>query len=91
VSAAAHSLEAGGNFPTYKKKSRRVSLADSFFAARQARSGHRGHVSEATHAPEAGGNFPANKKTTPSKNMNPRISPSGTFLSVVVLFFLYLI
>ncbi|MCL1845567.1 MAG: hypothetical protein FWF77_06670, partial [Defluviitaleaceae bacterium] len=32
VSESTHSLEAGSNFPAHKKKSRRVSLADSFFA-----------------------------------------------------------
>ncbi|MCL1845500.1 MAG: hypothetical protein FWF77_06325 [Defluviitaleaceae bacterium] len=49
MSAATHSLEAGSNFLPDEK-------------ARQARSGHRGHVSAATHSLEAGSNFPVHKK-----------------------------
>ncbi|MCL1845703.1 MAG: hypothetical protein FWF77_07350 [Defluviitaleaceae bacterium] len=48
MSKSTHSLEAGCRFPAHKK-------------ARQARSGHRGHVSAATRSLEAGSNFPAQK------------------------------
>ncbi|MCL1844878.1 MAG: hypothetical protein FWF77_03140 [Defluviitaleaceae bacterium] len=36
--------------------------------ARQARSGHRGHVSEATHSLEAVSNFPAYKKARQARS-----------------------
>ncbi|MCL1844711.1 MAG: hypothetical protein FWF77_02295 [Defluviitaleaceae bacterium] len=51
MSAATHSLEAGCRFSAHKK-------------ARQARSGHRGHVSESAHSLEAGSSFLAHKKTS---------------------------
>ncbi|MCL1844561.1 MAG: hypothetical protein FWF77_01510 [Defluviitaleaceae bacterium] len=44
-----------------------MSLADSFLQnkkARQARIGHRGHVSAATHSLEAGSSFLAHKKVS---------------------------
>ncbi|MCL1844759.1 MAG: hypothetical protein FWF77_02535, partial [Defluviitaleaceae bacterium] len=41
---------AGSNFPAHEK-------------ARQARSGHRGHMSKSAHSLEAGSNFPAHEKT----------------------------
>ncbi|MCL1845875.1 MAG: hypothetical protein FWF77_08220 [Defluviitaleaceae bacterium] len=49
MSESAHSLEAGGSFPVFKK-------------ARQARIEHRGHVSESAHSLEAGSSFPVYKK-----------------------------
>ncbi|MCL1845792.1 MAG: hypothetical protein FWF77_07805 [Defluviitaleaceae bacterium] len=51
--AAARSLEAGNNFPEFKKKSRRVSLADSFFSAPINRIRLRGNASQLTHVPGA--------------------------------------
>ncbi|MCL1844626.1 MAG: hypothetical protein FWF77_01850, partial [Defluviitaleaceae bacterium] len=51
---------AGGCFPEQKK-------------ARQARIGHRGHVSEAAHALEAGSCFPEQKK------MSRRVSLADSF------------
>ncbi|MCL1845166.1 MAG: hypothetical protein FWF77_04615 [Defluviitaleaceae bacterium] len=53
VSKSAHFLEAGSNFLTHEKKSRRVSLADSFFMGRENRSRLRGNASPPTHAPGA--------------------------------------
>ncbi|MCL1845038.1 MAG: hypothetical protein FWF77_03955, partial [Defluviitaleaceae bacterium] len=42
--------------------------------ARQARSGHRGHMSKSTHSLEAGSNFLAHKKTS------RRVSLADSFL-----------
>ncbi|MCL1845415.1 MAG: hypothetical protein FWF77_05895 [Defluviitaleaceae bacterium] len=50
MSNAAHSLEAGSNFPTHKKKR----------AKRAAGTG--GHMSAAAHSLEAGSSFPTHKK-----------------------------
>ncbi|MCL1845376.1 MAG: hypothetical protein FWF77_05695 [Defluviitaleaceae bacterium] len=49
MSAAACSLEAGSSFPAHKK-------------ARQARGGHRGHVSAAASSLEAGSSLASRKK-----------------------------
>ncbi|MCL1845207.1 MAG: hypothetical protein FWF77_04825 [Defluviitaleaceae bacterium] len=66
MSRATRALEAGSNFPAHKK-------------ARQARIGHRGHVSEATHSLEAGSNFPAHKKILPIATDRIFITRSFTY------------
>ncbi|MCL1845512.1 MAG: hypothetical protein FWF77_06385 [Defluviitaleaceae bacterium] len=49
--------------------------------ARQARGGHRGHVSAATHSLEAGRNFPAHKKSAPSARWTPGACVGGDTFS----------
>ncbi|MCL1845649.1 MAG: Rpn family recombination-promoting nuclease/putative transposase [Defluviitaleaceae bacterium] len=59
MSRATHSLEAGSNFLSHKK-------------ARQARTGHRGHISESAHSLEAGSNFLSHKKARETGAGKPR-------------------
>ncbi|MCL1845609.1 MAG: hypothetical protein FWF77_06880 [Defluviitaleaceae bacterium] len=57
MSRATRSLEAGCGFPAYEK-------------ARQARGGHRGHVSRAARSLEAGCGFPAYEKARQARDGN---------------------
>ncbi|MCL1844739.1 MAG: hypothetical protein FWF77_02435 [Defluviitaleaceae bacterium] len=73
VSESARSLEAGCTFPTHKKRvgeCHSPTLFCKIKKARQARIGHRGHVSSATHSLEAGSSFLVYKKARQTRGGN---------------------
>ncbi|MCL1844716.1 MAG: hypothetical protein FWF77_02320 [Defluviitaleaceae bacterium] len=73
MSESARSLEAGCTFPAHKKRvgeCHSPTLFCKIKKARQARIGHRRHVSAATRSLEAGSSFLAHKKAACSALQN---------------------